>query len=141
MVPKNFQNQSQKYLVPKKVSEPVSKKSATKKVSESVWKKFATKKVSESVSKKIDTGKSLGNICSRSRNFLVSRLSHLTNLLYPFLIYTSPFLVRILVSVWYRKKPRNRSRRIFGTKSDFWVSPHTVHCTRGVWRLKAGHER
>ena len=66
--------------------------------------------------KKIGTEKSLGtghrNIWSRSRNFPVSRLSHLTfsNLLYPFLIFTSQFLVRILVSVWVSVSVSSRSR-------------------------------
>ena len=58
------------------------------------------------------TKKGLGYIWFRSRNFAVLRLSHLTfsNLLYPFLIFTSQFLVRILVSVWVSVSVSSRSR-------------------------------
>ena len=86
------------------------------------------KKVPESVSKKIGTEKSLGtghrNILSQSRNFPVSRLSYLTcsNLLYPFLIFTSQFLVRILVSVWVlvsvSSRSQNQSPRKYGTEKS-----------------------
>ena len=82
--------------------------------------KFGVEKVSEPVSEKNWDRKSLGtghrNIWSRSQNFPVLRLSHLTfsNLLYPFPIFTSQFLVRILVSVWVSVSVSSHSRDSFG---------------------------
>ena len=107
---------------------------------------IGTEKVSDLVPKKIGTEKSLGtghrHIWSRSRNFPGSRLSHWTfsNLLYPFLIFISQFLVRIFVSFWVSvsvssrpvgtgKRPGTIWEKIWYRKksrSDFW-SRYTLH--------------
>ena len=110
------------------VLKKVSKEIGTKKVTEPVLKKFGTEKVLESASEKNWYRKKCRNRSRKylvsSQNFPVSRLSHLTfsTLLYPFLIYTSQFHVRILVSVWVlvsvSSRSQNQSPRKYGTEKS-----------------------
>ena len=102
---KKSRNLSRKKLVSKNVTEPVSEKLGSEKVSESVSKKFGTEKnigTSLEIFRIIcvDLGPGLVPVSSRSRDFCT------------FLDGTGTSLEKI----WYRKKSRNRSRKILVPK-------------------------